>query len=398
MHVLCVTDYYKPAYIYGGPARSVPALCEAMARTGVQMTVFTTNANGPGRVLDVPICQPLNIDGVQVFYFPVLWALARFHPFYSPRLGIACEVNGIKFDAVYIPGDWTYPNYKAGQISIRNNIPYVISPRGSFMTWSMREKSLKKRIYLELIERKLIDSASAIQVTSSLEEEQIHKWNFKPPVVIVPNGIDLSSYHDLPDRGRFRELLNIPSNGTLSLFIGRLHKHKRLDLIIESFAAFAKNKKDSHLLIVGSDDDGSGKAAEEQVRNLYMVDQIHFMGHLNGLDLLQAYVDADLLVLLSYHENFGMVAVEAMAVGLPVLLSKDVGLASEVQNEKAGFAVSSEQSEIVSSWQTILLKPELRSEMGVNGKRLVRERFTTEIIANRMSDLFASICQKKVVQ
>ena len=129
MDILCVTPYYKPAYIYGGPARSVPSLCEAMAKCGVRVTVFTTNANGPGRVLDIPTSEPLNVGGVIVRYFPVSWPLARIMPFFSPSLKRACDSCVTQHDVVYILGNWTHSVY-AGAVSAQaKNIPYVLSPR-----------------------------------------------------------------------------------------------------------------------------------------------------------------------------------------------------------------------------------------------------------------------------
>ena len=394
MNILCVTPYYKPAFVYGGPARSVPSLCEAMVKHGAQVTVFTTNANGPGSVLGVPTSQPLAMGGVDVYYFPVSWPLARIVPFYSPALREACSRRVAQFDLVYIVGNWTYPVLAAAKSSLRESIPYVASPRGSFMDWSMGEKAVKKRLYLAFLERRTIEGAAAIHATSSLEEQQLRGWHFGPMVTVVPNGIDMAPFAELPQRGKLRHSLGIPHIGTLSLFVGRLHKEKRLDLIVAAFATLAQTVLDAHMLIVGWDQDGSGKAAQEQARELGLSHRVHFAGQLTGTGLVQAYADADLLVLLSHRENFGMVAIEAMAVGLPVLLAKEVGLAEEVEQAGAGLVVTAVPDEIGTAWRKLLSNEDLRKAMGSRGKTLVRDRFTSDVVATSMIELFAAVLRR----
>ena len=192
MRILCVTPFYKPAYVYGGPARSVPALCEAMVNIGASVAVFTTNAYGSHEILGVPTFETVLVDGVEVVYYPRSVLIARAYPFYSPLLQKACESTIINFDLVYIAGSWTHPVHSTASCAYKNRVPYVISPRGSFMNWAMNEKKLKKHVYLELIERKWINRASSIHVTSLLEERQLEQWGFKPEVFRIPNGIRLS--------------------------------------------------------------------------------------------------------------------------------------------------------------------------------------------------------------
>jgi glycosyltransferase involved in cell wall biosynthesis len=391
MRVLCVAGYYKPAYVYGGPVRSVPDLCEAMAQIGARVTVFTTNANGPGQVLDTPTDRAVDVNGVQVHYFPVSWPLARLIPFYSPALGRACSRHVDQFDTVYLPGSWTHSTYAGARTALRVRIPYVISPRGSFMDWSMSQKTLKKRLYLALIERRLINGAAAIHVTCALERQQQEKWRFKPPAVVIPNGINVARFEELPCQEKWRQLLGIPPTGTLSLFVGRLHREKRLDLLVDAFATLTRQMPDAHLLIVGPDQDGSGHVARQQAKDLGLSDRVHFAGLLAGSQVRQAYAEADVLVLLSHRENFGMVVLEAMAAGLPALVTREVGLATEIEQADAGLVVAAEPEDVGAAWQKLLADPGLRTAMGERGRTLVRERFASSIVAIRMLDLFASV-------
>lgn len=394
MKILCISPYYKPAIIYGGPSRSVPTLCEAINKCGAEIIVFTTNANGPRALLDVPTDRSIIVDGVEVYYFPINYYGSKIHPFYSRDLQKACFDWMNRFDLIYIVGNWTYPVFVGANSAIRKQIPYVISPRGSFMSWSMGEKSLKKRIYLELFERRIVNHASAVQVSSLLEKKQLNKWNFKSPVFCIPNGFDKSFIGHPMERGKLRDLLCVPPTGTISLFVGRLHKEKRLDLIIQSFAVAARQLPEAHLLIVGADQDGSGHTAMELVSQLGLNQRVHFMGHLSGNDLYQAYIDADVFILLSHRESFGMVAVEAMANGLPLILAEEVGLAEEVNQAQAGLKVKAEPQNVGQAWVQLLIHPTLRDEMGKRGKKLVQERFTSDKVANEMLHLFSTILDK----
>jgi glycosyltransferase involved in cell wall biosynthesis len=260
----------------------------------------------------------------------------------------------------------------------------------------MQQKWLKKRLWLALIERRLINKAAAIHCTSILEEEQLKQWHFKPPSVVIPNPLDMTPFQQLPERGKLRQSLGIPSNGTLSLFVGRLHKMKRLGLMIEAFAKVTERISDGHLLIVGPEGDGSGERAKKQVFELGLSDRVHFAGMLTGAPLMQAYADADMLVLLSYRENFGMVVAEAMAAGLPVLVSREVGLAEEVAQAGAGFVVPAEVGQVAQAWQEILAKSDLRQAMGQRGKALVQQRFASDVVARQMLGLLASISARAV--
>ena len=185
--LLVIAPYYRPAYIYGGPVRSIPALCEGIAASGVSVTVFTTDANGRGRV-DEPTSIPVQVDGVEVWYFPRICSRVAPMFFYSPELSRKCDAAVSGFDGVYIAATWTYPMLAGARAAHRSGVPYVVSPMGSFMHWSMSQKAWKKRIYLRCFERGAMEHACAIHCTSDLEAEQTRRYGFSP-LFVVPNAV-----------------------------------------------------------------------------------------------------------------------------------------------------------------------------------------------------------------
>jgi glycosyltransferase involved in cell wall biosynthesis len=393
MKILVVTPFYKPAYIYGGPVQSISALCESMARIGARVTVFTTDANGTGKRLGVSANQPIQVEGVEVYYFSHVPVPLMPLFFYSPVLGRACREQINQFDAAYLSLNWNYPTMMAAQSALSASVPYVFSPRGCLMTWSMQQLRWQKCIYLTLIERRLMNGASAIHCTGAMEQVQLAAWHFKPPAFIVQNGVDIGPFQHLPARGQLRRSLGISPTATVSLFVGRLHKMKRVGPMVQAFAQVTQALPSAHLIIAGPDEDGSGRAAQEKAHALGLSDRVHFTGLLTGTGLLQAYAEADLLVLLSHRENFGMVVAEAMAAGVPVLISDQVGLAEEVKEVNAGCMVSSKIEDIARTWTQMLTSPALRS-MGSRGRNLVKERFASEVVAAQMIELLSRIARR----
>ena len=390
MKILVVAPFYKPAYIYGGPVRSVSALCEGMARAGAQVQVLTTDANGRGQRLPSATDRPMMVDGVEVFYLP--HAPVPLMPlfFYSPALGRACREMMGQFDAAYLAINWNHPTMSAAQAAMRAGVPYVFSPRGCFMNWAMQQLWWQKRLYLALIERRLMDHAAAIHCTGAMEEAQLRAWHFRPPTFVVPNGLDMAPFRRLPARGELRQSLGIPLAATVSLLVGRLHKMKRVGHTVQVFAEVARTLPGAHLVIAGPDEDGSGQAAQELARTLGVSERVHFAGLLTGGALLQAYADANLLVLLSHRENFGMVVAEGMAAGLPVLISDQVGLAEEVKQAEAGRVAADDEHEAAQTWQALLTLPNLRA-MGARGQTLVSTHFDSEIVAAQMRNALTRI-------
>jgi glycosyltransferase involved in cell wall biosynthesis len=394
MHIGVVVPFYKPASIYGGPVYSISALCEGLVKAGAEVTVLTTDANG-AEALAVPAGQPVNVDGVPVYYYPCVGLRLASKYFYAPQLKRACQKKIRSFDVLYIFGVWTYAMQAGARAALAADVPYLLSPRGSFMTWSMSQKAIKKRAYLALVERRLINGAAAIHCTSHLEEQQLGTWGFRPPSMVLPNALDLTPFAKLPPQGRLRQDLGVPADGTLSLFVGRMHKEKRLELTIEAFSVVSRGMPNAHLLIVGPEGDGNGKKAQRQVQELGLSHRVHFTGLLTGMALMQAFADADMHVLLSHRESFAMVIAEAMAAGLPVLVTEEVGLAEEVAKAGAGYSVAADIGKIVTAWGELLSHAGLRREMGQRGYDLVRQKFACEVVSAQMLNYLTSLCRSR---
>ncbi|HSJ53362.1 MAG TPA: glycosyltransferase, partial [Anaerolineae bacterium] len=193
MKVLWVLPYYEGAVVCGGPARSVPLLCQALVGQGVEVSVLTTNANGRD-VLDVPLRRPLYSGGVEVTYYPRL-AAARFA--LSPGLARACARRVAGFDVVHSVDLYTFPSLVALWLAAARGVPAVLSPKGELMAWALGYKARKKRPFMRLVGDGHLRRAAALHCTDELECRAVADLGLPNPVYLVPNALDTARLADL---------------------------------------------------------------------------------------------------------------------------------------------------------------------------------------------------------
>ncbi len=390
MRILCVIPFYKPAYIYGGPTRSVPALCEGLANLGEQVTVFTTDANGKERLEGIA-GQPQILDGVKVIYFR---QDVGGNYFYSAGLARACQATISDYDLVYIVATWTHPFLPACTWARRRQVPYVVSPRTSFMRQTWRDKHLKKWSYFHMFERRLIEHAAALHYTSRLEQRESQWLNLSPEPFVVANPVDVSEFEHLPEKGRFRTEHQIPATSPLLLYLGRLEARKGLNLTLAAFAHLAKSQPDALLVLAGPDKDGYQNILRRQVVEFGLQGRVFFTDYLDAQQRLSALVDADAFVLTSYSDNFGMAAVEALAAGLPVLISNRVGIAEEVAQAGVGLVTKLEIPAIAEGMECLLTLSKNQPEQAVRARQFARERFAPVKVAAEMQENFTQVISR----
>jgi glycosyltransferase involved in cell wall biosynthesis len=382
MRLLFVIPFYKPAYVYGGPVRSVSSLCEALVAMGHDVTVLTTNANGPD-VARVPLETDVDVDGVRVRYFPEQRVAGGF--FYSPSLRNACSRAVSTADLAYIYGVWNYPAIAAGAACRRAGVPYVVSPRTSLMHWAMQHSRLRKQAYLALFGRRYLNGARAIHYTSESERTEAEVLGLSPHAFVVPNPVNFSEFDNLPPRGRFRAELGLPADVPIVLYIGRLEPRKGLEVTLRSFAVCRGRIPSARLVIAGPARPGYDTRLSQLADELGIAAAVHLPGYVDAKRRLEALVDADLFVLTSYAENFGVAAVEAMATGTATVLSDQVGVAQDLAGTGACEVVPLDVDAIGLRLATLIDDSTRRATLSRTGRAVVRERYRPEAIARQMA-------------
>jgi glycosyltransferase involved in cell wall biosynthesis len=212
------------------------------------------------------------------------------------------------------------------------------------------------------------------------------------PCFIIPRPIQLEEIPEVP-RGFFRRQHSEIGQRQILLFLGRLHAKKRLDLIAGAFIRIANRRHDVHLVIAGPEG-GASPQAKEVLKQAGLMDRVTFTGFLSGVDKWAAFQDSSLFLLPSEDENFGVAVLEAMAVGVPVLLSAYVGIAEWVTRARAGIVIDQTPIAWADAIEQLLKNPQALRAMGEASRRLVRQEFSSMRIATQMRDTYAEILQQ----
>ena len=387
MRILHVSASYLPARRYGGTIVSVHGLCGALAARGHDVHVFTTSVDGD-RDSDVPHGQPVDLDGVKVWYFKSS-AARRLYWAPSMREALARQIHS--FDLVHTHAIYLWPMWAAETAASRAGVPYVISPRGMLEKELIHRKSaIVKGVLIGFIEKRKLERAAAIHVTSRREAEEAAAFGFDlPPFIEIPNGVTL----DVDPRGGLSPRVQaIVDEGPFLLFLGRVSWKKGVDRLIAALPHAPHVK----LVVAGVDDEDLVPRLERQAAAIGVADRVRFIGAVEGADKAALLSRATALALTSYSENFGNVVVEAMAAGLPVIVTPEVGLAPFVAASGAGMVVEGGPLDLGGAVVRLMSDASVRLDMGRRGRDAAARHFTWSGVAAQMEAAYQSILQAKV--
>jgi glycosyltransferase involved in cell wall biosynthesis len=350
----------------------VRTMARGLAQAGLEVHVAATDDNGHGR-LRVPLGVPVVEGGVTYRYFrrqtrfyTSSWPLSRW---------LARHVHD--YDLIHIHALFSFASVAAAYWAARAGVPYVVRPLGTLNRWGMEQRRpWLKRLSLALIERRILRGAALIHYVSEQERAEATRLGVRGRATVVPLGVDLAPFDALPARGSVRERNPAWAGRIVALFLSRLDRKKGLDLLLAALAQARARKADVALAVAGNGDAAFEGAIRGDAVHLGIEGDIRWTGFLNEQEKLAALADADLFVLPSYSENFGVAAVEAMAAGLPVVVSDQVGIHREVAEARAGLVVPCHPEALADAMLALASNPALRAELGARGRRLARDRFS----------------------
>jgi glycosyltransferase involved in cell wall biosynthesis len=321
LRVLHINASYKPAFIYGGPTMSVAMLCEQLAATGAEVTVYTTTANGPNE-LNVPVNQPIVLDGVKVVYFK---RLTKDHTHFSPQLLRTLWKNAKNFDLVHIHAWWNLVSVLACLAASVRKVPVVISPRGTLSSYSFSTNhAFIKRLIHGLFAKKMLQKAH-IHVTAEQERNAMLNL-FKPKgITLLPNLVKLPP--------QAQQTANVPSSYLRIIFLSRIEAKKGLAVL---FSALPGVTIPYQLTIAGDGEENYINQLKDLAIANNISDKIAWVGF-QGDGKFKMLAEHDVFILPSYDENFGNAVIESLAAGTAVLISENVGLAGYVAENKFGW-------------------------------------------------------------
>lgn len=392
LKVLHVIPYYYPAFNFGGPVTLVHYLNRALVKKGIDVTVFTTNIDIEDQVENN---SEVIVDGVRVIYFKqksYLRFLSRSGWNFSFDLIDSLRKRLNQFDVVHISEVWSFSAAFASYYSIKFKKPYIVTPRGSLYPYTFKKKIWKKLPYYHFVTKKILKNASFIQYVTEDEKAQSHSFlKLKNKPVVIPSGIDFAEFSALPERDELKNKFPFLKGKKVILFLSRIIWIKGLDILIDSFKELVKTRNDLHLLIVGNDSGDSYKeVVKGWIKESGIENMVTFAGLLKGKDKLMAYAGSDIFVLPSYSENFGMVVIEAMACGVPVIISDKVGLSKNVKKYDAGIVINNKAENITEALKKLLDNSELRKAFSEKGKKFA-QYYNIDNVADMMINVYTKI-------
>jgi glycosyltransferase involved in cell wall biosynthesis len=372
-----VSPHYVPAYHYGGALHVAHALGKSLVSQGHEVRVCTTNLSNPTENLAVPVDAPVRVDGVQVYYEPT--AFSRYWGF-SPRLARRLWLESPWANVVLIHFHYQFASLAASWISRARGKPYIIFSHGSLNTYGLRaRRRARKLIYLKLLEQK--NFAQALFAAYHSQEEMDTSYRFGR-CRVVPNGIDPQVFQALPPINYFRQQHKL-EKATIYLFLGRIDAGKGLELLLPAFKKLLPVAGDSHLILAGADERGYEAQVRHLAGELGLASRLTLTGLITGQDKLGALQDADAFVLPSRSEGLSIAMLEAMYMGLPVVVTDRVGLWREVEKNRCGLVVPYDEDSLAEALKQMAAAPDRRA-MGQRGRQLVATSYTWDKIARHL--------------
>ena len=374
--------FFAPASRFGGVVSQAAKVCALLAERGHRVRVVTTDNQIPEAF---PRAQWIDREGYQVYYAPTRpWN--RTPPYWTPSIGPALEEAMEDARLCCLNVGLTLSNSIASRIARRHRVPFVYNAEGALCPTRLRIKEWRKRAFLSLIERPLLAGAAACHATTAKEARDLEAQGADPDHVFqVPNGVRIG---EAGDGTAFRDRFGIPHDVPVLLFFGRLHAIKGLDVVVEAFAQAGLPK--AKLVIAGHDEDGTGARLREWVSRLGLESQTLFTGHLDGDDQQDCLAAATAFALASHSEGLPNAALEALAAGVPCVLSTQCNL-PEVARARAGYVLPAKAEQFATAFRSMLDDPSQQAEMGANARDLAETNFALPVVVTRLERAYQAL-------
>jgi len=367
----------------GGPRQVVLNVCERLAAAGVEAEIATT------ALLDE--LQHLTAASEEVRVWMFSRSAARVWK-YSGGLAKWLRTHAADYDLIHAHAAFTFSTWAARCAAERAGVPLVISPHGTLSPYSLQRKWLRKWAYWQLVERRNLRAASWLHATTPAEQEELQSLLPGQRVECVALGVGQAAWHAPRQPGAFRRRYGISEHCPLLLFLARLDPGKGLaDVLLPALAGLEQVQ----LAVVG--DPAGGQAnyltqVKAEIERLGLTTRVSLLGAIYGDERWAAYDDADVYVLPSYHENFGLSVVEAMARGVPCVVTPGVQCGVYVEQAEAGRVVAQDQAALRAAIAELLARPAAeRYAMGCRGIQYVRQHMTWNQTAQKLVELYRSV-------
>ena len=365
----------------GGPATSVPLLCRALADRGHRVSLLTATG---------PMAESVEAVRGRVAIVPVrsgpYWAADASIDWMRQALRAAGEA-----DVVHSHGVWLFPNWMVPAACRLKRRPLVVSPRGMLSPWARRQSRVRKGLAWSLADRWALRAARVLHATSDLEAEEMRAMGLRGPVAVIANGLDLDGEFAGERLAAFARASVGAGAGRRVVFLSRIHPKKGLDLLLEAWRRLGEARIGHRLTIAGPGEATDVAGLERKLVGLGG-GAVEYVGPVFGDARLRLLLAADLLILPSHSENYGIVVAEALACGRPVITTTGTPWSS-LSKEGCGWWVAPRPEALEGALREALSAPTARlREMGTKGRGLVEREHSIRTTAARMEAVYEWAC------
>ncbi len=396
VRILHVTPYYEQAWAYGGIPRVVASLAHGQARRGHQVTVCTTDAfDAERRLPSAPSglgAWPVEYsgDGVELRHFSNLSNTLAYHLQFFVPLGLDAYLrdHAGAFDVAHLHGCHNLPGTIAADRLSRAGVPYVLATHGTAPR--IEHRRLAKWIFDHTVGRRVMPAARMLLAVTDAEHQQLRSLGIAAERIrVIPHPVDLAETRDVV-RGRFRERFAIKWR-QLVVYLGKLTPRKNIELLVDAFAQLASPAVG---LVIAGNDMGSGTAVRRRVEERGLSDRTLFTGLLRGSARLDVLADATLVAYPSQHEVFGLVPLEALLCGTPVVVSDDSGCGEVIGGTGGGRVVrQGNRRALTEAMDSILADPAHWQAAAKVAAGRVRAIYDADSVFDRLDALYESIAR-----
>lgn len=361
------------------------AMTRALASRGHEVTLATTDAaSDAGARLDVPVTHPVIDAGVTIRYF-ARWPARPWKFSWTMTAWMARHIA--EFDVVHVHGLFNYPTIPACRLARWHAVPYVLRPVGTLGSWSLDQRSWKKRPYIAAIERSHIRHAAALHATSDAEAGFVRQMGARR-VEVIPLGVQPPAPPAARRASEGGQPLRV-------LFLSRIHPVKGIPVLLDAVRIARSRGASLDVTIAGSGDVDYVASMRALGTQLGVDDVVTWAGQVDGTNKADLFASADVFVLPSSHENFGIAVAESLAAGVPVIVSREVAIGDEVERAGAGVALPLDASRFAAALIEFAGNPKRRQDAGLAAVALARAAYSWPACAKRLEALYTDLISRK---
>jgi len=364
----------------GGPATAILPMCRALVEQAAEVSLVATNEG----LTEISTDRFTDYKGVPARFFPVQLG-ASFK--YSRPLAAWLKHNLHDFDVAHIHAVFNHASLAAASACRNAVVPYVVRPLGTLDPWSMKQKPVRKRVFWLVSGKKMLQRSAAVHYTAQAEKDATEKHLRMNHGRVIPLGVEISNASQTKE---LEELFPTIAQQPYVLVLSRLHPKKSFDVLLEAFISLVRRPQFAgwRLVIAGDGPRDYVATLQEKAANSH---RIVFTGWVEGERKEALLRNASLLALPSLQDNFGFCVVEAMAHGVPVLLSPQVNLAREIETAGAGWIV--ERDELTKGLAAALEDERDRARRG-QAAHLFAQRYSWKKTAADLMGLYEECLSK----